>query len=88
MNAQIVKDRFLETIFETGLHEEIKKMAVLGIRKMSLEQRREIIESVKYLEKYFERLDRIRNLSLAAWFVHDVAWQHELAAEREKLEEL
>lgn len=70
----IVAERFIELC----IHEKN--------RRLSIVERFEKQECLKYLERRFWELAKLKNLSLMAGMTEDVDWQHELCAEIEKLE--
>ena len=70
----IVAERFIELCIH-GKH-----------RRLSRVERFEKQECLKYLERRFWELAKLKNLSLMAGMTEDVDWQHELCAEIEKLE--
>lgn len=69
----IVAERFIE-------------LSILGRhRKLSVTEKQEMQESIRFLEKLEWKKAKLKNLSLAASMINDLDWQHEICSELEKL---
>lgn len=68
----IVADRFIElSILERH-------------RKLSVTEKQEMQESIRFLENLEWKKSKLKNLSLLASMTNDTDWQHELCADLEK----
>lgn len=69
----IVAERFIE-------------LSILGRhRKLSVTEKQEMQESIRFLENLEWQKAKLKNLSLVASMTDDIDWQHKLCSQLEKL---